>query len=71
MKRSRYDANERTSWGDIISKNFVGGLVWGLGTVVGATIVLSFFINTLKKLDFIPIVADMVVQIQKTIESRR
>ncbi len=67
----RYDANERTSWKDIVTKNFIGGLMWGLGSVIGATFVLSIFINALRRLDFIPVIADTLIQIQTVMESKQ
>jgi hypothetical protein len=67
MKRERYEANEKTRWGTIIAKNFIGGLMWGLGSVIGATMVLSIVAKTLSNFDFIPAVADFIVQLQQYI----
>jgi len=68
MKHPRYDANERVSWKNVVAKNFVGGLMWGFGSVIGATMVLSVVIKTLSTFEFIPAVADFIVQIQDTIK---
>lgn len=35
---------------DIIIGNFLGGLSWGLGTVIGATLVVAILIYSLKAL---------------------
>lgn len=67
---SQRSGNEQIKWRHIIAKNFVGGLMWGLGSVLGATIVVSVLAGTLKKLDFIPIIADWIVQIQSRVENR-
>ena len=34
--------------------NFLGGLAWGLGTVIGATIVTAVVISLLNYFNFIP-----------------
>jgi hypothetical protein len=39
---------------DIIMANFLGGLAWGLGTVIGATIVAAIVISILNYFNFIP-----------------
>ncbi len=39
---------------DIMVANFLGGLAWGLGTVIGATIVAAILISILKYFYFVP-----------------
>ena len=39
---------------DIIINNFLGGLAWGFGTVVGATIVVAIVFGILRQFNFIP-----------------
>ena len=39
---------------DIIIANFLGGLAWGLGTVIGATIIAAVIISILRLFNFIP-----------------
>ncbi len=67
MKHERYDANEHVSWNHVIFKNLIGGLMWGLGSVIGATMVLSIVARALSNFDFIPAVADFIVQLQQYI----
>ena len=71
MKAERYNANEHVNWKNIVTKNFVGGIMWGLGTVIGASFVLSLFMSTLRHLDFIPAVADFVLQVQNSIDNKK
>ena len=71
MKAERYNANEHVNWKNIVTKNFVGGVMWGLGTVIGASFVLSLFMGTLRRLDFIPAVAGFVLQVQNAIDNKR
>jgi hypothetical protein len=42
---------------------FISGLAFGLGTVVGATILVSFLVLFLSNIDFIPIIGDWAAQI--------
>lgn len=71
MKHPRYDANERVSWKHVIAKNFIGGLMWGLGSVIGATMVLSIVVKTLSTFEFIPAVAEFIVQLQTYIDVKK
>ncbi len=53
----------------LIGINFIKGLAFGLGTVVGATILVSAIGFTLSKIDFIPIVGDWAAQIATEMEA--
>lgn len=48
---------------NIIIGNFLGGLAWGLGTVIGATVVVALLIWILNIINIIPIVGNIVSQI--------
>lgn len=48
----------------IMVNNFLGGLSWGFGTVVGATIVVAFLIWLLSFFIFIPGINDIIKQAQ-------
>lgn len=37
----------------VIINNFIGGLAWGVGTVLGATVVISILFGVLRGLDFV------------------
>ena len=56
------------SWGRLIGFQFVRGLAFGLGTVVGATILVSVLALFLSNIDFIPIVGDWASEIARQIE---
>lgn len=51
--------------------NFLGGLAWGLGTVVGATVFVAVLLGILRFLGFVPVIGEFVTQIKADIESRR
>lgn len=44
------------------------GLAFGLGTVLGATVVLSIVVWSLSKINFIPVIGEWATQILQTIE---
>ena len=45
---------------NIIINNFIGGLAWGVGSVIGATIVISILIGVLRNFNFIPGVQQLI-----------
>lgn len=45
---------------DILISNFLGGLSWGVGSVIGATIVVAII---LKILSFVPFVNNLTSQL--------
>ena len=71
MKSERYNANEHVNWRNIVTKNFIGGIMWGLGSVIGATMILSLLLGSLQKLDFIPAVAGLYPANQAMIDSKK
>lgn len=44
------------------------GLAWGLGSVLGATILLSILIRMLGSIDFIPVIGDWAQQLIEEIQ---
>lgn len=44
----------------ILAYSFIKGLLTGFGTVIGATLLVSIFIYLLSKIEFIPIIGDLV-----------
>lgn len=47
-------ANANMKKKNIMIANFLGGLAWGLGTVIGATIIAALLISFLRIFNFIP-----------------
>jgi hypothetical protein len=47
----------------LLAFNFARGLAVGLGTVLGATVLLSVFVWSLSKIEFLPIIGDWAAQI--------
>lgn len=51
------------TWWRFIFTSFIRGLFVGLGSVIGATVLLYFFIQFLSNIDFIPIVGEWAREI--------
>ncbi len=64
------EVNKRINKKEIFLNNFLGGLAWGLGSVVGATIVVALLISLLKFVNFIPILGNFSADIIKVIDSK-
>ena len=52
----------------MILNNFLGGLFWGLGTVLGATLVVGLVIIILGQLNSVPIVGDFFSDILQSLQ---
>lgn len=55
------------SYFSLLGYQFLRGVAFGLGSVVGATIVVSFLAYFLSEIDFIPIIGEWASQIAKEI----
>lgn len=53
----------------VILNNFLGGLAWGFGTVLGATLVVALVVIALTRLGGIPLIGDFLSNILETIQS--
>jgi len=51
--------------------NFLRGLAFGLGSVIGATILVYLTIQILAQIEFIPILGEWAVQLIEQIETKR
>ena len=60
--RNHLSANSHLSKRRIIINNFFGGLSWGLGSALGATIILA---GLIKILSAFPILNEVAKQLQK------
>jgi hypothetical protein len=52
----------------VLAFNFARGLVFGLGSVLGATLLLSIIAWFLSQVEFLPIIGDWATQIAQQIE---
>lgn len=51
------------SWSRLLLFNFLRGLALGLGSVIGATVLVSILVYVLSQINFIPIIGDYAAQI--------
>jgi len=68
--RQHLTANANMKKRDIMLSNFLGGLSWGFGSVVGATIVVAILLGILRIFNFIPGLGGFTNQISNTVQSR-
>src|SRR6056297_742008 len=53
----------------LLAFNFVRGLAVGLGTVLGATVLLSLIVWALSQIEFLPIIGEWASQIAEQMRS--
>lgn len=63
-------ANGRLRKRDIMISNFLGGLSWGFGTVVGATVVVAILLSILQGLGYVPFIGQFANQVTNDIRPR-
>jgi hypothetical protein len=59
------------SKGQLIAANFLGGLAWGFGSVMGATILAAIVLILFKELGGLPLIGSYIDQITQSITTRR
>ena len=67
----RFTANYILSNRKIILKNFLGGLAWGFGSVLGATIVVALLVGFLKTVNVIPVIGEFTSQIVEIVNQKQ
>lgn len=55
---------------EIIVNNFLGGIAWGIGSAIGATILITVLGLLISRLDYIPAIGDIVSEVTTYVESR-
>lgn len=53
----------------VLAFNFARGLVFGLGTVLGASVLLSVVAWSLSQVEFLPIIGEWAAEIARQMES--
>jgi hypothetical protein len=51
--------------------NFMRGLAFGLGSVIGATVLVSVLVYFLRNIDFIPIIGDWATEVLSVITEQK
>ena len=62
--------SQRSTLG-ILAMRFAGGLAFGLGTVLGGSLLLTYLIMMLTSIDFIPVVGEWAAEIAAEMNSAR
>ena len=55
----------------LLAFRFAGGLMFGLGTVLGGSILLSLLVLMLGSIDFIPVIGEWAARIATEMETAR
>ena len=63
-------ANTKMKRKDIMIGNFLGGLSWGFGTVIGATIVVAILVGVLRTAKFTPYIGNVFGGLLDTVEQK-
>lgn len=65
-------ANAHARKRDIIFRNFLGGMAWGVGSVIGATLIVALVVGSLRSIGFfVPFIGDFVTQVVEYIDTQR
>lgn len=51
----------------VIMRSFVGGIAWGVGSVIGATLIVALFLTFLHSIGWIPVIGDVANTISQSI----
>lgn len=68
LNEKRFFRIESSLW-RVASWSLVRGLAFGLGSVLGATILLSVLVTMLASIDFIPVLGDLAQRLIEEIQS--
>ncbi|OGY27184.1 MAG: hypothetical protein A2864_01495 [Candidatus Woykebacteria bacterium RIFCSPHIGHO2_01_FULL_39_12] len=54
----------------MLMNNLLGGIAWGFGTVLGATLIVAIVLFILSKLNTVPFIGDFISRILEEIQTR-
>ena len=67
----RLTANQLFPTSKIFVKNFIGGVAWGVGSVIGATIVVALVVIVVRSLNFVPVIGDWISGAVEVVEQNQ
>lgn len=50
--------------------NFLGGIAWGVGSVLGATLFIAILAYSLSKINLVPIIGDFVTEVNQFVKEK-
>lgn len=56
---------------EIFINNFIGGVAWGLGSIIGFTIIFAIIGSLISKIDFVPIIGEFVQDVVNNVLQRQ
>lgn len=70
LNRHRFIRMHNSLW-RLLTFNFMRGLAFGLGSVMGATVLLSIVVYWLAQFEWVPLIGDYLGQLAKEIDPGR
>jgi len=64
----QYETVTSSSKGKILLNNFLGGIAWGMGTIVGITLLAVILSFLGKNVNLIPYIGDFIAEILKYLQ---
>jgi hypothetical protein len=55
-----FERSSKLSKGEIITNNMLGGIFWGIGSIIGITLFLSVISLISRYVDFIPFIGNFI-----------
>lgn len=68
MNSEKYRKVERPL-GKMVLYNFLGGIAWGLGVLIGTSIIFALIAFFVTKIDFIPIIGQFLADVIKAAQN--
>jgi hypothetical protein len=59
----KFERSSKLSRGEIIANNFLGGIFWGIGSIIGIALFLSIFSLLAQYVNLIPFIGDFIGEI--------
>lgn len=63
-------AEKRLTKKQLIWNNFVGGLFWGIGSALGAILLITILGFAISKLNVVPIIGNFVAEVNKVVQEK-
>ena len=70
LNKHRFIRMHNSAW-RLLTFNFLRGLAFGLGSVIGATFLLSVLVYWLAQFEWVPLIGDWLVQLADRIDPKR
>jgi predicted PurR-regulated permease PerM len=65
-----FERSSKLSRGEIIVNNFLGGIFWGIGSIVGIALFLTLFSLLAQYVNLIPFIGDFIGEILSYLQDK-